>query len=152
MINEFYFKYYNQLSNPFYFGYLIHLMTDQYWKTFIDPKYEIQEHGINGYRLKDGSFHADENWFGYFEDIKLQKMLAKRYNLCNPKVKFLQEHNYDLLIDNELRHIEDANRVGIDTILYGPFNPNYSGLQTPNWSEVESIIQKKIEERKSKSI
>ena len=37
---EFYFKYYNFLTNPFYFGYLVHLITDQYWKTFIDQKYE----------------------------------------------------------------------------------------------------------------
>ncbi|MDE6284912.1 MAG: hypothetical protein K2M17_04130, partial [Bacilli bacterium] len=79
--DEFYFKYYNQLSNPFYFGYLLHLMADQYWKAYVDVKYEVQENGINGFRLKDGSFHDDENWFGYFEDVKLQKMLAKKYNL-----------------------------------------------------------------------
>lgn len=342
---EFYFKYYNQLSNPFYFGYLIHLMADQYWKTYVDPKYEVQENGIKGFRLKDGSFHDNENWFGYFEDIKLQKMLARKYNLgylpteessipnfsCeidelnlsglfgtngtlsyinnelspkngdqesqiydlndiidsiyntvkfikqelkrlkikktivdkkykiavdmddtllstkelethywniflqeNPdidpnkeykwgdpelekfwseyrekmafgkvkegaidcidalikkgcivdllsarpmdkyaslkkklvehlennnlhynymnlgfysKVEFLKKHNYDLLIDNDLRHIEEANSVGIDTILFGPFNQNYSGYQTSNWNEVELIIEKIFDEK-----
>lgn len=345
--DEFYFKYYNQLSNPFYFGYLIHLIADQYWKTYVDPKYEVYENGINGFRLKDGSFHDDENWFGYFEDIKLQKMLAEKYKLgylpteesvipnfsCqidelnlqglfgpngtlsyinnelspenddlesqiydlddiinsihetvefikqelerlktlkltldtkykiaididdtllstkeletyywniflqeNPdidpnkeykwgdkererfwseyreqmafgkikegatdcldslikkgyivdllsarpmdkytslkrrlvehfennnlhynhmnlgfysKVEFLKEHNYDLLIDNDLRHIEEANLAGINTILFGPFNPDYSGYQASNWSEVELIIEK-IFNRKSK--
>ncbi len=79
--DEFYLKYFNQLSNPFYFGYLIHLITDQYWKTYIDPKYEVTENGVEGFRLKDGSFHDNANWFGYFEDIKLQKMLARKYNL-----------------------------------------------------------------------
>ena len=44
---EFYFKYYNQLSNPIYFGYLIHLIADQYWKTYIDPKYMMQMNGVN---------------------------------------------------------------------------------------------------------
>lgn len=348
--DEFYLKYYNQLSNPFYFGYLIHLMADQYWKTYVDTKYEVQENGTNGFRLKDGSFHDNENWFGYFEDIKLQKMLAKKYNLnylpteasdipnfsCkidelnlsglfgptgtlsyinnelspkgddqesqvydleditnsihkavefikqelerlktlkstldtkfkiavdiddtllstrelemyywtiflqeNPdidpnkeykwgdlelvkfwseyrekmafgkikdgatncldelirkeyivdllsarpmdkyaslkkrlveyfennnlhynhinlgfysKIEFLKEHDYDLLIDNDLRHIEEANSVGISTILFGPFNPNYSGYQTDNWHKVPSVIEKIIEDRKRKKI
>ncbi len=348
--DEFYFKYYNQLSNPFYFGYLLHLIADQYWKTYVDPKYETQENGINGFRLKDGSFHDNENWFGYFEDIKLQRMLAKKYNLdylpteesnipnfsCKidelnlsglfgpngtlsyinnelsptnddqesqiydldditksihetikfikqelkrlktlkltldtkykiavdiddtllstkelemyywniflrdnsnidpnkeyswgdpelakfwseyrekmafgkikdgatdcldelmkkgyivdllsarpmdkyaslkkrlveyfennnlhynnmnlgfySKVEFLKEHNYNLLIDNDLNHIEQANSAGLDTILFGPFNPNYSSYQTSNWNEVSTIIEKILEDRKRKHI
>ena len=58
---EFYLKYYNKLNNPFYFGYLVHLIVDQYWKTFIDPKYEIVENGVKGFRLKNGRFHDNEN-------------------------------------------------------------------------------------------
>ena len=68
------------------------------------------------------------------------------------KVKFLKEHNYDLLIDNDLRHIEEADSAGISTILFGPFNPNYSGYQTDNWNEVPSIIEKILEDRKRKHI
>lgn len=345
---EFYLKYYNQLSNPFYFGYLIHLITDQYWKTYVDPKYEVQKNGIDGFRLKDGSFHNNKDWFGYFESLKLQKMIAKKYNLgllpteekdipnfsceidelnlsglfgpngtlsyinnelspsnndqesqiydlndiiktihttvefikqelnklknlkssldskykiavdiddtllstkeleeyywniflknnpnINPnkeykwgdpelakfwneyreqiafgkvkegapkcinallqkgylvdllsarpiekyaplkkklieyfennnlhynhinlgfysKVEFLKEHNYDLLIDNDLRHIEEANCAGLDTILFGTFNPNYSGYQTSNWNEIPTIIEKISEDKKRK--
>ncbi len=78
---EFYLKYYNKLDNPFYFGYLVHLIVDQYWKTYINPKYEIVENGINGFRLKDGSFHDDENWWGYFDSLKMQKQIAKLYEL-----------------------------------------------------------------------
>ena len=37
---NFYIKYYNKMNNPFYFGYLLHLIVDQYWKTYIDPRYE----------------------------------------------------------------------------------------------------------------
>ena len=37
---NFYIKYYNSLNNPFYFGYLLHLIVDQYWKTNIDKRYE----------------------------------------------------------------------------------------------------------------
>lgn len=345
---EFYLKYYNKLSNPFYFGYLIHLIADQYWKTYVDPEYEIEENGIKGFRLKDGSFHNNENWFGYFEDLKLQKLLARKYNLgylpteerdilnfsCNidelnlsglfgpngtlsyinnelspqndnqesqiydlddiinriketvefikqelerlkalksdidtkykiaididdtllstkelevyywniflqhntnidpnkeykwgepelskfwneyrekmafgevkkgaakcldillqkghlidllsarpiekyaslkkklvehfeknnlhydhmnlgfySKIEFLKEHNYNLLIDNDLRHIEGANNAGLDTILFGPFNTHYSGYQTDNWNEIPSIIEKILEDKKRK--
>lgn len=79
--DEFYFKYYKQLENPIYFGYLIHLIADQYWKTTIDPKYEMELNGVKGFKLKDGSFHDDSNWFSYFESIRLQKKLAKKYQL-----------------------------------------------------------------------
>ncbi len=78
---EFYLKYYNHLSNPFYFGYLIHLIGDQYWKTYIDPKYVAYQDGIKGCRLKDGSFHDDENYYRYYESLKVQKNLAKIYEL-----------------------------------------------------------------------
>ena len=56
------------------------------------------------------------------------------------KIKFLLEHKYDILIDNELRHIETANKNGISTILYGPFNPNYNGVQTDDWSKIPLLI------------
>ena len=86
----------------------------------------------------------------YFENNNLH------YNHINlgfySKVKFLKEHNYDLLIDNDLRHIEEADSAGISTILFGPFNPNYSGYQTDNWNEVPSIIEKILEDRKRKHI
>lgn len=347
---EFYLKYYNQLLNPFYFGYLIHLMTDQYWKTYIDSKYKAKENGIDGFRLKDGSFHDNENWFGYFEDIKIQKLLAKKYSLdyfpteakdipnfscqidelnlsglfgtngtlnyinqelspdkndqesliydlddilesihktvnfikqelkklktlksnldnkykiavdiddtllstkeleeyywsiflknnqnvdpnkeykwgdpilvefwseyreqmafrkikdgaveClnfllqkgysvdllsarplekyaslkkklveyfennnlhynymnlgfHSKIEFLKEHNYKLLIDNDLKHIEKANAAGLDTILFGAYNSSYSGYQTFNWNEIPSIIEKILENKKTNNI
>ena len=57
------------------------------------------------------------------------------------KIDFLVEHQYDILIDNELRHIEAANEKGIATILYGPFDPNYSGLQTDDWTKIPSLIE-----------
>ena len=78
---EFYLKYYNDLNNPFYFGYLLHLMTDQYWKTNIDPKYLFTENGIKKCKLKDGTIIEDKDWFSYFETIKIQKKLCKEYNL-----------------------------------------------------------------------
>ena len=78
---EFFYKYFNNLSNPVYFGYLIHLIADQYWKTNIDPKYEIVDNSTHKFKLKDGSIHNDENYFGYHESIKIQKIIAKTYKL-----------------------------------------------------------------------
>lgn len=78
---EFYLKYYNYLDNPFYFGYLIHLIVDQYWKTYIDSKYETEENVVKGYRLKNGKFHNKENHWGYFDSLKMQKQVARLYNL-----------------------------------------------------------------------
>lgn len=78
---EFYLKYYNKLNNPFYFGYLVHLIVDQYWKTYIDPKYETTQNGVKGFKLKNGSFHDNENWWGYFDSLKMQKQIAKIYKL-----------------------------------------------------------------------
>ena len=52
--DRFYLKYKNEINNPFYSGYLIHLMADQYWKTNIDSKYFFKVNGINMCKLKDG--------------------------------------------------------------------------------------------------
>ena len=38
-------------------------MGDQYWKTYIDPKFETEENGVKGFRLKNGKFHDNENWW-----------------------------------------------------------------------------------------
>lgn len=345
---NFYLKYYKEINNPFYFGYLVHLMVDQYWKTFLEQKYEKKIDGNNYVILKDGTFLKNENYFSYFEEVKMQQRLANKYNLdylpinqddyqnfvCQidevnlnglfnvggsldyvnkdlgqnekvaesgvyddesieaaleetavfvkkelirlekikkeydtkikiavdiddtilstkelekyywqiflhehneidakkkyqwgdkelslfwqeyrekmaygkvkdnvslafkelknkgyivdllsarpldkyaslnqnlmeyfeknnliydhiyigfySKVAFLEEHNYDILIDNELRHILAAQGRGISTILFGPFNPNYEGIQTDDWVKIPVLIMQIIEEKTKK--
>lgn len=78
---KFYNKYHNRLNNPFYFGYLIHLIVDQYWKTFVDSRYKKIIDGEDFVKLKDGTLKKDENWFSYFEGIKMQKQIAKIFDL-----------------------------------------------------------------------
>ena len=78
---EFYLKYYNELDNPFYFGYLLHLMTDQYWKSYVDPKFFYNENGVKKCILKDGTIIDDKDYFSYYESIKIQKRICKEYNL-----------------------------------------------------------------------
>ena len=103
---EFYLKYYNKLNNPFYFGYLVHLIVDQYWKTFIDPKYEIVENGVKGFRLKNGEFHDNENWWGYFDSLKMQKQIANLYGLGKLPI------NKKNLVDFEC-NIDELNLNGL---------------------------------------
>lgn len=343
---NFYLKYYQSLNNPFYFGYLLHLIVDQYWKSNVDPRYERKVNGESFVVSKNGNLIKDENWFSYHEGIKMQQRLAKRYGLdylpinineypeftckidelnvkglfgengsldytnktlfmsdaeesliyddesvekaidetsnfvkeellrlkdikkdydskikvavdiddtilstkeledyywkifikdhpeidntkkyrwgdpelalfwkehreemaygkvkdgvCDAfntmledgiivdllsarpidkyasllrnlsdyfesnnvnyshlhlgfysKSEFLKEHQYDVLIDNELRHIEAANQNGISTILYGPYNPDYDGLQTDDWTKIPSLV-KQIAKGKNK--
>lgn len=78
---NFYIKYYKSLDNPFYFGYLLHLIVDQYWKTNIDPRYEKKIDSESYVIDKNGNLVKDENWYSYYERIKMQQRLAKRYQL-----------------------------------------------------------------------
>lgn len=343
---NFYIKYYDDIYNPFYFGYLIHLIVDQYWKTNIDPRYNIKVNNESYVIDKNKNLIKDENWLSYYEGIKMQRRLAKKYSLddfplyqkdipnftCSidelnlnglfgengsldyinkelsmsdsieessifddesieaainectifvkeelkrlpiikkkydskikiavdiddtilstkeleeyywkifinnhpeidknkkykwgdpelalfwkehredmaygnikdgvvdtfnsliekeyvvdllsarplekyaslnknlseylknnnvnynhmhlgfySKIDFLIKHNYDILIDNELRHINAANEKGISTILYGPYNENYHGLQTDNWLEIPQLIEQILKSHK----
>ena len=74
----------------------------------------------------------------YFESININ------YNYINlgfySKKEFLKEHNYNILIDNDMKYIEEAESVGVTPILYGN-NSNYKGYQTENWEDIPTIIQ-----------
>lgn len=127
---EFYLKYYKELEKPFYFGYLVHLIVDQYWKTHIDPKYRIEENGIKGYRLKDGSFHDDKEWWGYFDSLKMQREIARIYHL----EKFpIDKEEYE----NLKCHIDELNISG----LFGDKGTlNYINEETSPKSEKEESL------------
>ena len=106
---EFYLKYYHELNNPFYFGYLLHLITDQYWKTYVGPKYIFTENGVNKCRLKDGTIVEDTEYFSYYEGLKIQKKISKEYNLG-----LLPVNKEDIL--NFECNIDELNLSG----LFGP--------------------------------
>ena len=103
---EFYLKYYNYLNNPFYFGYLVHLITDQYWKTFIDPKYRMIENGIRGFKLKNGKFHDDKDYWGYYDSLKMEKKLVRIYNLGKLPINKEELNNFEC-------HIDEVNLNGL---------------------------------------
>lgn len=62
------------------------------------------------------------------------------------KKEFLKEHGYNILVDNDMKYIEEAELVGVIPILYGPYNPNYPGYQTSNWKEIPNIIENIMKE------
>ena len=96
---EFFYKYYDQLNNPFYFGYLIHLMGDQYWKNFIDPKYRMIQDGKKVIKLKDGTITDFDSEFEYKESLKMEKEIAKLYNLNKLPIKQEEVKNLECDID-----------------------------------------------------
>lgn len=128
---EFYLKYYNHLDNPFYFGYLIHLITDQYWKTNIDPKYVFIEDGVKKCRLIDKTIIEDKDWFSYHESLKLQKQICKEYDLGLLPTSQEEIPNFDC-------HIDELNLNG----LFGSHGTtNYINTELmPSDNDEESIL------------
>ena len=128
---EFYLKYYEQLKNPFYFGYLLHLITDQYWKSVIDPKYFYIEDGVSKCKLKDGFLKEDKEWFSYYESLKIQKKLCKEYDLGLLPMERENIPNFECNID-------ELNLNG----LFGPNGTiNYINTKTmPSEEDEESIL------------
>ncbi len=96
---NFYIKYYSSLNNPFYFGYLLHLIVYQYWKTNVDPRYEKKIDGESYVVDKNGNMIKDENWFSYYEGIKMQQRLAKRYQLDYLPINSEDYPNFSCKID-----------------------------------------------------
>ena len=78
---RFYIKYHDDINNPFYFGYLLHLMVDQYWKSIVNKNYFVNINGVSNCILKDGSLKEDKEHFSYYESLKIQKRLFKDFNL-----------------------------------------------------------------------
>lgn len=83
----------------------------------------------------------------HFENININ------YNYMNlgfhSKKEFLEKHNYDILIDIDMKHISEAKSIGVTPILYRPYDPNYTGYQTSNWNEIYAIIEKILLKRNS---
>ena len=96
---KFYIKYYQEMKNPFYFGYLLHVIVDQYWKSNIDPRYEKKIDGKSYVRAKNGNLIKDENWFSYYERIKMQQRLAKKYKLDNLPINIEEYDGFSCKID-----------------------------------------------------
>lgn len=53
---------------------------------------------------------------------------------------YCKEHNFDLLIDDNIKQIQSAQNNGLKAILFNN-DKNYKGLQTTTWKELYNIIK-----------
>ena len=101
---KFYEKYKNNLDNPFIFGYLVHLMTDNIWRVemYIKPNDNV---------INIDTKTEDRNPMNLDIEI-LTKQIAESYD-----IKELEEINEQLL--NEIPTIEELLFDGINaTVMY----------------------------------
>lgn len=62
------------------------------------------------------------------------------YTNARDKGLFCKEHNFDLLIDDNIKQIISAEKHGVKAILFNE-SKDYYGLQTTTWKELYNIIK-----------
>ena len=62
------------------------------------------------------------------------------YTNIRDKAEFLVEKNIDLIIDDDIKHINKALKLGKKAILFNS-NKDFNGLQTTDWNELYRIIK-----------
>lgn len=87
------------------------------------------------YKYKDLHKRLHE-WFKE-NDIQIEILCT---NIKN-KGHYCKKKNIDLLIDNDIAQIEEANKYHVKTILFGE-REDYHGLKTNDWLELYEIIKK----------
>lgn len=101
-------KYINNINNPFIFGYMIHLMTDNLWRLEMFYKNNFDINDINNELLNIE--HLDEkSELTHDVDIHL-KEIATRYN-----IKDLKELTEEEI--NEIPKIDEMTYEGINTTI-----------------------------------
>ncbi len=61
------------------------------------------------------------------------------YTDVRDKGTFCKENNFDLLIDDDIKHIKKATELNVKAILFND-NPDYDGLKTTSWQELYELI------------
>ncbi len=69
-------------------------------------------------------------------NIEVDNIFTDAYD----KGSFCKEHNFDLLIDDDIKHILSAQKHGLKAILFNN-NSTYAGTQTTTWEELYDIIK-----------
>jgi FMN phosphatase YigB (HAD superfamily) len=84
-----------------------------------------------------------------YDDLKGRITKALKENNINidelhtdarDKGSYCKEHNFDLLVDDNIKQIESAKSYGLQAILFNKDN-SYNGLQTTTWNELYNIIK-----------
>lgn len=98
-----------------------------------------------GYELCIVTSRPDERYTNLKE--KITKALKENninidsiHTNARDKGLYCKEHNFDLLIDDNIKQIKSAQNNGLKGILFNEI-PNYEGLQTNNWKDLYNIIK-----------
>ena len=114
------------------------------WQQLINNNYQVD---LLSARPLDKYASLKKKLVEHFELNGIQ------YNYMNlgfhSKKEFLEEHKYDILVDNDLRHIKEAESVGVIPILFGK-DESYDGYQTDNWDEIPLLISDIIDKQNLK--
>ena len=99
----------------------------------------------DGHDLSIVTSRPDERYTNLKEKIK--KALKENnikietiHTNARDKGYYCKEHNFDLLIDDNIKQIESAISHGLKAILFNE-NKSYQGLQTTTWKELYNIIK-----------
>lgn len=76
-----------------------------------------------------------KEWFKQ-NDIAIDTL----YTDVRDKAEFLLEKDIDLIIDDDIKHINKALELGKKAILFN-HNDSFKGLQTTDWNELYNIIK-----------
>jgi len=128
-----------------------------FWDTYREPlsfksSYKANCSEVINKLIKDGhelciiTSRPKERYKNLIKDI--QTSLTKQnipittiYTNILHKGIFCKENNIDLLIDDSIKQISEANDNNIKTILFNKL-PNYKGLKTTTWNKLYLIIKK----------
>jgi hypothetical protein len=113
---SFYNKYKNNLDDPFVLGYLIHLMTDFYYKKNVTSRYQFKIDGVKKIKTKDGYFEGTNEEIKEYlhnQNAIATAKIAKHFNVevigLDKVIEcFVDEIDLSGLI-NTINYINEAN-------------------------------------------
>lgn len=113
---SFYNKYKNNLDDPFVLGYLIHLMTDFYYKENVTSRYQFKIDGVKKIKTKDGYFEGTNEEIKEYlhnQNAIATAKIAKHFNVevigLDKVIEcFVDEIDLSGLI-NTINYINEAN-------------------------------------------
>lgn len=99
----------------------------------------------DGYKLCIVTSRPKEKYNNLIEqtlkDFEINKIpIQEIHTNIKNKALFCKNNKIDILIDDSIKHCENALKEGITAILFNN-NSNYRGYQTNNWKKVYSIIK-----------
>ena len=164
-VNKFMEVYKDKLNNPLILGYLVHIMTDNYFNKYTRENHVDAIDGENVAILNDGSILKgvtpwklkQKDFYKFADYLIYNEKLGKSITLTKDTLNLIEELNYELSLYDVLLIIEKINSIinkRVDKIdkcrmftleeLMSVFDNCYDYLD----KEIEDMQKKKILERR----